>query len=97
MASSPAGALRVWVSSILYLGQHSGTRYFSRGVDEDGNVSNYAETEQVVVSRGGAVASFSQVRGSIPVFWAQVTNTKYTPKLVIADRPETVSPFISVF
>ncbi|KAJ9082645.1 Phosphoinositide phosphatase sac1 [Entomophthora muscae] len=74
-----------------------GTRYFSRGVDEKGHVSNYAETEQVVASRKGDIASFSQVRGSIPVFWAQVTNTKYTPKLVIADRPETSKAFRTHF
>jgi phosphatidylinositol 4-phosphatase len=27
----------------------SGTRYFSRGIDEEGNVSNFNETEQIVV------------------------------------------------
>lgn len=27
----------------------AGTRYFSRGIDSDGNVSNYNETEQVVI------------------------------------------------
>jgi hypothetical protein len=27
----------------------AGTRYFSRGIDEDGNVSNFNETEQIVV------------------------------------------------
>ena len=27
----------------------AGTRYFSRGIDEDGNVSNYNETEQIVI------------------------------------------------
>lgn len=27
----------------------AGTRYFSRGIDEDGHVSNYNETEQIVV------------------------------------------------
>lgn len=27
----------------------AGTRYFSRGIDEDGNVSNFNETEQIIV------------------------------------------------
>lgn len=27
----------------------AGTRYFSRGIDEDGNVSNFNETEQIVI------------------------------------------------
>ncbi|KAI0217418.1 Phosphoinositide phosphatase sac1 [Massospora cicadina] len=74
-----------------------GTRYFSRGIDAGGNVANFAETEQVLVSRTGAMASYSQVRGSIPVFWAQVTNTQYTPQLVIADRPETPRVFKAHF
>lgn len=82
-----------------------GTRYFSRGIDEQGNVSNYNETEQVVIlndSTGGLsgfaggssmtnekttqdlqVYSFVQTRGSVPVFWAEVNNLKYTPKLQV--------------
>lgn len=70
-----------------------GTRYFSRGVDTEGNVSNFAETEQILSNPENALASFVQTRGSIPIFWAQITNTKYTPKLVIEDRPETTEAF----
>ncbi|CAI7626935.1 unnamed protein product [Penicillium pancosmium] len=83
----------------------AGTRYFSRGIDEQGNVSNYNETEQVVIlndATGGLsgfaggqsmsnektpqdlqVYSFVQTRGSVPVFWAEVNNLKYTPKLQV--------------
>jgi hypothetical protein len=83
----------------------AGTRYFSRGIDEEGNVSNYNETEQVVIlndSTGGLsgfgggqsmtsgkagqdlqVYSFVQTRGSVPVFWAEVNDLKYTPKLQV--------------
>jgi hypothetical protein len=32
----------------------AGTRYFSRGIDEDGNVSNFNETEQVVILNDNA-------------------------------------------
>lgn len=81
-----------------------GTRYFSRGIDEQGNVSNYNETEQVVIlndTTGGLsgfaggqsmasektkdlqVYSFVQTRGSVPVFWAEVNNLRYTPKLQV--------------
>lgn len=35
--------------------------------------------------------SFVQIRGSAPVFWAQVNNLRYTPDLQIMDLPETVS------
>ncbi|KAF3386576.1 Phosphoinositide phosphatase SAC1 [Penicillium rolfsii] len=83
----------------------AGTRYFSRGIDEQGHVSNYNETEQIVIlndSAGGLsgyapgqsmtngktgqdlqVYSFVQTRGSVPVFWAEVNDLKYTPKLQI--------------
>jgi hypothetical protein len=83
----------------------AGTRYFSRGIDEQGHVSNYNETEQIVIlndSTGGLsgyapgqsmtngktgqdlqVYSFVQTRGSVPVFWAEVNDLKYTPKLQV--------------
>lgn len=86
----------------------AGTRYLSRGIDEQGNVSNYNETEQVVILNdavgglagyaGGQamtngrkdgngqdlqVLSFVQTRGSIPLYWAEVNNLQYVPKLQI--------------
>ncbi|OJJ44624.1 hypothetical protein ASPZODRAFT_27275 [Penicilliopsis zonata CBS 506.65] len=83
-----------------------GTRYFSRGIDEQGNVSNYNETEQVVILNDAAgglagfaggqsithegktgkdlqVMAFVQTRGSVPVYWTEVNNLKYTPKLQV--------------
>lgn len=63
----------------------AGTRFFSRGIDETGNVSNYVETEQFISLRGPDGAwkhrSYVQTRGSIPVRWAQIINLKYTPYL----------------
>lgn len=84
-----------------------GTRYFSRGIDDQGHVSNFNETEQIVIlndtagpavgyaggdgasSKAGGSASETQVlsyvqtRGSVPVFWAEVNDLHYTPKLQI--------------
>lgn len=83
-----------------------GTRYFSRGIDEQGHVSNYNETEQVVIlndTTGGLsgfeggqsmtngkslgpdlqVLAFVQTRGSVPVYWAEVNNLRYVPKLQV--------------
>ena len=80
-----------------------GTRFFSRGVDPQGNVSNFNETEQIIVADAGADGTASalpggkiflshvQTRGSIPIYWTQVNNIKYTPKLQIFDNPDTVS------
>ncbi|EHY52341.1 Phosphatidylinositol-3-phosphatase SAC1 [Exophiala dermatitidis] len=85
-----------------------GTRYFSRGIDDQGHVANFNETEQVVVLNdvsgppagyaGGAgiqngkvgdpisetqVLSFVQTRGSVPVFWAEINDLRYVPRLQI--------------
>ncbi|KAG0209131.1 hypothetical protein BGX33_005829 [Mortierella sp. NVP41] len=87
----------------------AGTRYFSRGVDAEGNVSNFNETEQIVVADSGIDGSASalpggkillshvQTRGSIPLYWTQINNIKYTPKLQIFDNPETENSFRSHF
>jgi hypothetical protein len=66
----------------------AGTRYFSRGVDVHGNVSNFVETEQIVLVDGKR-SSFVQTRGSIPLRWTQVVNTKYTPHLKLFMGQET--------
>ena len=80
--------------SVCYIG----TRYNSRGIDDEGNVSNFVETEQlVIVDEVGARTSFVQTRGSIPVYWRQITNVKYTPQLEIEQNPKTVASFISTF
>jgi hypothetical protein len=63
-----------------------GTRLHMRGADADGNTANYAETEQIVLLGSGGAASHVQIRGSIPVVWAQPPTVKYTPRCVIADR-----------
>ncbi|KAL2313383.1 Phosphoinositide 5-phosphatase [Schizosaccharomyces pombe] len=48
----------------------AGTRFLSRGVDDDGNVANFVETETILDSSKYCV-SYCQVRGSIPIFWEQ--------------------------
>ncbi|EAR85273.2 SacI-like domain protein (macronuclear) [Tetrahymena thermophila SB210] len=47
-----------------------GTRYNHRGVDEDGNVANYCESEQIL-QLGSICCSHTQIRGSVPLFWEQ--------------------------
>lgn len=73
--------------------RRAGTRYFRRGVDDDGNVANFNETEQILmVPSGGSdtsknlemtVYSYLQTRGSVPVYWYEINNLKYAPKLLI--------------
>lgn len=62
-----------------------GTRFNMRGADHEGNVANYAETEQIVVQGTGAVSSYVQVRGSIPLLWEQPVTLKYTPRCALYD------------
>ncbi|XP_045513127.1 phosphatidylinositol-3-phosphatase SAC1 [Pieris brassicae] len=61
----------------------AGTRLFMRGIDTQGNVANFVETEQVV-ERGGEKSSFVQTRGSIPLYWSQYPDLKYKPAMSLA-------------
>ncbi|KAG7300680.1 hypothetical protein JYU34_015005 [Plutella xylostella] len=63
----------------------AGTRLFMRGVDAEGHVANFVETEQIV-ERGGERCSFVQTRGSIPLFWTQYPNLKYKPSMSLSPQ-----------
>ena len=64
-----ATQLRAALISRLSCGR-AGTRYNSRGVDDEGNTANFVETEQLLLT-DSATSSFVQVRGSVPLFWEQ--------------------------
>lgn len=62
--------------------KRAGTRFNSRGIDDDGNVANFVETETIYWSslvatsntpakQSGVCFSYVQVRGSVPLFWEQ--------------------------
>ncbi|KAJ8361344.1 hypothetical protein SKAU_G00178690 [Synaphobranchus kaupii] len=55
-----------------------GMRYKRRGVDKDGHVANYVETEQQIHVHNHTL-SFVQTRGSVPVFWSQA-GYRYNPR-----------------
>lgn len=61
----------------------AGTRFFMRGVDAQGNVANFVETEQIV-ERGAEKSSFVQTRGSIPLFWSQYPDIRYKPAVSLS-------------
>ena len=49
----------------------AGPRFYSRGIDEAGDVANFVETEVTVsFDRGAQVFSHLQIRGSVPLFWS---------------------------
>lgn len=62
--------------------QRSGTRYHCRGGDDQGNVANFVETEQILIS-DEKIFSFLMIRGSIPLAWSQQINMKYKPRLFV--------------
>ncbi|KAJ1308885.1 hypothetical protein OPQ81_004572 [Rhizoctonia solani] len=50
--------------------KRAGTRFNTRGVDDDGNVANFVETETIFATNDVSW-SYVQIRGSIPLFWEQ--------------------------
>ncbi|EEB05856.1 inositol polyphosphate phosphatase [Schizosaccharomyces japonicus yFS275] len=70
--------------------RRAGTRYFTRGLDANGNVANFNETEQVtIVSDRNTDVTFAhvQTRGSVPVYWAEVNHLRYKPMLITNPVP----------
>lgn len=65
--------------------ERAGLRYQRRGIDDDGHVANFCETEMIVratVEEKESVFSFVQIRGSIPLKWSQKPwSTKPPPVL----------------
>ena len=71
----------------------AGTRFNSRGIDDDGNVSNWVETETIYWHPSGLCFSYTQVRGSVPVFWEQATGLlPHQQKIQITRSPEATQP-----
>jgi len=68
---------------------HAGTRYLTRGIDDDGHVANFVETEQIIKYGRSHLMSFVQIRGSVPVFWQQ---TGMTAQTEITRIPELTTP-----
>ncbi|KAF7710370.1 phosphatidylinositide phosphatase SAC2 [Silurus meridionalis] len=70
---------RFMVALISRRSRHrAGMRYKRRGVDTDGRVANYVETEQLIHVHNHTL-SFVQTRGSVPVFWSQA-GYRYNPR-----------------
>lgn len=76
--------------------RRSGMRYVSRGCDLEGNASNTADTEQILViykknSIETKVLSHVQLRGSIPFLWRQKPDLKWEPKGDIYSENQNVA------
>ncbi|TFK71771.1 inositol polyphosphate phosphatase [Pluteus cervinus] len=79
------------LSIISRLGwKRAGTRFNTRGVDDDGNCANFVETETIFTTDQHCV-SYVQVRGSVPLFWEQQGLQTFGQRIQIT-RPQASQP-----
>ncbi|OBZ76240.1 Inositol-1,4,5-trisphosphate 5-phosphatase 1 [Grifola frondosa] len=79
------------ISLISRLGwKRAGTRFNTRGVDDDGNCANFVETE-TIFSTDQHCFSYVQVRGSVPLFWEQQGLQTFGQRIQIT-RPQASQP-----
>ncbi|BGP30041.1 Inositol-1,4,5-trisphosphate 5-phosphatase 1 [Rhodotorula toruloides] len=80
------------LSLISRLGwKRSGTRFNVRGVDDDGSVANFVETETMLRTRD-LCFSYVQTRGSVPLFWEEGGGQPFNPKITITRPLEASLP-----
>ncbi|THH19911.1 hypothetical protein EW146_g1364 [Bondarzewia mesenterica] len=70
--------------------KRAGTRFNTRGVDDDGNCANFVETE-TILSTDQNCFSYVQVRGSVPLFWEQQGLQTFGQRIQIT-RPHASQP-----
>lgn len=96
--SSPIRGIRSNLPSSLTLisrlsCRRAGTRFNSRGIDDEGNVANFVETETVYWHPANLCFSYAQVRGSVPMFWEQAPGIiPGQQKIQITRSPEATQP-----
>lgn len=63
--------------------KRAGTRFHSRGIDDNGYVANFVESEFIFYNPSKhLVFAFTQIRGSVPAFWEQDL-TLINPKITV--------------
>ncbi|KAI0034116.1 DNase I-like protein [Vararia minispora EC-137] len=85
---TPVVATIALISRLGY--RRAGTRFNTRGVDDDGNTANFVETE-TLLSTDQHTFSYVQVRGSVPLFWEQQGLQTFGQKIQIT-RPHASQP-----
>ncbi|KAK5133088.1 hypothetical protein LTR08_008198 [Meristemomyces frigidus] len=71
--------------------RRAGTRFNARGVDDDGNVANFVETETIFCTDSVAF-SYVQCRGSVPIFWEQTSGLPGQQKITLTRSAEATQP-----
>ncbi|KAF0414452.1 DNase I-like protein [Gigaspora margarita] len=88
------GSSNVTLSLISKLScKRAGTRFNIRGIDDDGNVANFVETE-TILKLPEACFSYIQIRGSVPVFWEQPGLQVMSHKIQISRGPAATQPAV---
>ncbi|RIA99440.1 SacI homology domain-containing protein [Glomus cerebriforme] len=88
------GSRTVFLSIISKLScKRAGTRYNTRGIDDDGNVANFVETE-TILQMPTTCFSYVQIRGSVPVFWEQQGLQVMSHKIQISRGPAATQPAV---
>ncbi|CAI2179303.1 19761_t:CDS:10 [Funneliformis geosporum] len=88
------GSMPVSLSVISKLScKRAGTRYNTRGIDDDGNVANFVETE-TILQMPTSCFSYVQIRGSVPVFWEQQGLQVMSHKIQISRGPAATQPAV---
>ncbi|CAA7259620.1 unnamed protein product [Cyclocybe aegerita] len=85
---SPTVATLALISRLGW--KRAGTRFNTRGVDDDGNTANFVETETIFTTDQHCV-SYVQVRGSVPLFWEQQGLQTFGQRIQIT-RPHASQP-----
>ena len=72
--------------------RRAGTRFNARGIDDEGNVANFVETETLIATDEW-IFSYTQIRGSVPLFWEQTgLQLPGSSKITITRSPEASQP-----
>lgn len=75
--------------------RRAGTRFNARGIDDDGYVANFVESEFVYCNLSkSSVFAFAQIRGSVPTFWEQ-DSTLINPKITLTRSIEATQPIFN--
>ncbi|RMY60239.1 hypothetical protein D0865_01640 [Hortaea werneckii] len=95
-SSSPARARQSGFPSNMTLisrlsCRRAGTRFNARGIDDDGNVANFVETETIFCT-DYLCFSYVQCRGSVPIFWEQASGLPGQQKISIARSAPATQP-----
>lgn len=73
--------------------KRAGARFRTRGIDDDGQVANFVETE-LIFATNDVCLSYTQIRGSVPLFWQQPSMGLQTlqQKVEITRPPQATQP-----